>query len=185
MRNLAPGTYDIQIEDRSEEHNFHLFGSGVDRLTPVGAMGSESWTVTFTAGTYRYQCDPHSTMMRGSFTVGAVPPPPTTPPPSTGVITAKSKLVLTSGPGQAIALKTSAGKTVKAMKLGTYTMVVRDRGRIHNAHVVAPGFNRKTDPLTFTGTQSWKVKLGKAGTLRFLCDPHARVGMKGSAKIVP
>jgi plastocyanin len=185
VRNLAPGTYDIQIEDRSEEHNFHLFGSGVDRLTPVGAMGSESWTVTFTAGTYRYQCDPHSTTMRGSFTAGAAAPPPTTPPPSTGVITAKSKLVLTSGPEQVVTLKTSAGKAVKAMKLGTYTMVVRDRGRIHNAHVVAPGFNRKTDPLTFTGTQSWKVKLVKAGTLRFLCDPHARVGMKGSAKIVP
>lgn len=79
----------------------------------------------------------------------------------------------------------TAGKAVKTMKLGTYTMVVRDRGRIHNAHVVAPGFNRKTTPLTYTGTQTWKVSLRKAGTLRFLCDPHTLVGMKGSAKIVP
>jgi plastocyanin len=70
------------------------------------------------------------------------------------------------------------------MKRGTYTMVVRDRGRTHNAHVVAPGFNRKTSPLTHTGSQTWKVKLRKTGTLRFLCDPHARGGMKGSAKIV-
>ena len=70
------------------------------------------------------------------------------------------------------------------MKLGTYTMVVRDRSRIHNAHVVAPRFNRKTAPLTFIGRQTWKVKLGKTGTLRFLCDPHALMGMKGSAKIV-
>ena len=70
------------------------------------------------------------------------------------------------------------------MKRGTYTMVVRDRSRIHNAHVVAPGFNRKTSPLTYKGSQTWKVKLRKTGTLRFLCDPHARGGMKGSAKIV-
>ena len=121
--------------------------------------------------------------MRGSFTAGN--PPSTATPPSTGVVTAKTKLVLTAGPEQVITLKTSAGKAVKTMKRGTYTMVVRDRGRIHNAHVVAPGFNRKTKPLTFTGTQTWKVSLKKTGRLRFLCDPHALVGMKGSAKIVP
>jgi hypothetical protein len=119
--------------------------------------------------------------MRGSFTVGTVPPP-TPPPPST--VTAKTKLLLTSGPGFTITLNTAAGKAVTSMKRGMYTVVVRDRSRIHNAHVVAPGFNRKTDPLTYTGTKTWKVKLGKAGTLRFLCDPHALSGMKGSAKIV-
>src|SRR5437762_6019804 len=27
---LAPGTYDIAVSDRSEEHNFHLKGPGVD-----------------------------------------------------------------------------------------------------------------------------------------------------------
>ena len=185
VRNVDPGTYVVQVEDLSEEHNFHLFGPGVDRLTPVAEMGTESWTVTLADGTYRYQCDPHSTLIRGSFTVGNVPPPtPPTPPPS-GAITAKTKLVLTAGPAQVITLKTSAGKVVKTMKLGTYTMVVRDRGRIHDAHVIAPGYNRKTSPLTYTGTQTWKVKLAKIGKLRFLCDPHALLGMKGSAKIVP
>ncbi len=184
VRNLEPGTYDIEVKDLSEEHNFHLTGSGVDRLTPVGAAVTESWTVTLTNGTYRYNCDPHATTMRGSFTVGAqppTPPPPTSTPPP---VTAKSKLLLTSGPGFVITLKTAKGKTVKAMKRGTYSMVVRDRGRTHNAHVVAPGFNRKTSPLTYTGSQTWKVKLARTGTLRFLCDPHARRGMRGSAKIV-
>ena len=181
VRNLDPGTYDVQVEDLSEEHNFHLFGPGVDRLTSVAEMGTTSWTVTLADGTWRYHCDPHSTLMRGSFTVGTVPPP-TPPPPST--VTAKTKLLLTSGPGFTITLNTAAGKTVTSMKRGMYTVVVRDRSRIHNAHVVAPGFNRKTDPLTYTGTKTWKVKLGKAGTLRFLCDPHALSGMKGSAKIV-
>ena len=58
------------------------------------------------------------------------------------------------------------------MKVGTYTLTVRDRSRFHNAHVVGPGYNRKTT-LAFVGTQRWKVRLARAGTLRFLCDPHA------------
>jgi plastocyanin len=69
------------------------------------------------------------------------------------------------------------------MKRGTYTVRVRDRSAIHNAHVVAPGFNKKTT-LPFAGTQTWKMALRRTGTLRFLCDPHAILGMKGSAKIV-
>lgn len=183
VRSLQPGAYDIEVRDLSEEHNFHLTGPGVDRLTPVGAATTESWTVTLTNGTYRYVCDPHATTMRGSFTVGATPttPPPTSTPTP---VTAKTRLVLTSGPGFVITLKTPKGKAVKTMKRGTYTMVVRDRGPTHNAHVVAPGFNRKTSPLTYTGSQTWRVKLSRTGTIRFLCDPHARGGMRGSAKIV-
>jgi plastocyanin len=119
--------------------------------------------------------------MKGSFSVGTA----SATPPSTGgnVVTAKTRLVLTSGPGFSITLKTAAGKAVKTMKRGTYAVTVRDRSRIHNARVVAPGFNRATT-VPFVGTQAWKVKLAKAGTLRFLCDPHASSGMKGSAKIV-
>jgi hypothetical protein len=124
--------------------------------------------------------------MNGSFTVGNVPAqPPPQQPPAGAAVTSKTKLVLTSGPGFTVTLKTSTGKTVKSMKTGTYTVVVRDRSRIHNAHVVAPGYNRKTSPLTYTGTQTWKAKLARPGTLRFLCDPHAVTGMKGSAKVIP
>ena len=42
VRNLEPGTYDIEVKDLSEEHNFHLTGPGVDRLTPVGAAVTDS-----------------------------------------------------------------------------------------------------------------------------------------------
>ena len=98
-------------------------------------------------------------------------------------MTPKSKLQLTSGPGFAITLKTAAGKAVKQMRTGTYTVAVRDRSAIHNAHLVGPGYNRATKPLSFRGTQTWKVKLARTGTLRFLCDPHA-AQMKGAAKIV-
>ena len=55
--------------------------------------------------------------------------------------------VLTSGPDFVINLKTAGGKAVKTMKTGTYTVSVRDRGADHNAHIVAPGYNRKTTLL--------------------------------------
>ncbi|MFO7572590.1 MAG: plastocyanin/azurin family copper-binding protein [Gaiellaceae bacterium] len=175
---LDPGAYEIEVRDLSDEHNFHLRGPGVDRSTSVGGTGTETWNVTLREGTYSYLCDPHPSTMRGTFTVG-------TPPSGGGggAVTAKSRLVLTSGPGFTITLRTASGAAVKQMKLGTYTVVVRDRSRVHNAHVVAPGFNRKTT-LPFVGSQTWKVKLGRPGTLRFLCDPHALTGMRGSAKIV-
>jgi plastocyanin len=176
---LDPGTYDIEVEDLSEEHNFHLTGPGVNRTTEIGDTGTASWTVTFTDGTYRYVCDPHSGSMSGSFTVGSGGTPPATSSP----ITSTTKLQLTSGPGFTITLRTSAGKAVTSMRTGTYTVVVRDRSRIHNAHLVAPGYNRLTKPLTYVGAQTWKVTLARSGTLRFLCDPHS-ASMKGSARIV-
>jgi plastocyanin len=182
---LDPGTYDIEVQDLADEHNFHLMGPGVDKATEIGSSGTVTWTVTLRDGTYTYQCDPHQGTMNGSFTVGNVPTqPPPQPKPPAGTVTPKTKLVLTSGPGFTITLKTTAGRAVKTMRKGTYTLVVRDRARIHNAHVVAPGYNRRTSPLTFVGTQTWKAKLARTGTLRFLCDPHALMGMKGSAKIV-
>jgi hypothetical protein len=180
---LDPGTYDIEVEDQSDFHTFHLTGPGVNEQTGVDFTGTVNWTVTFLDGNYIYYCDVHPVSLRGAFVAGNPPAQPPPPPPPTGVVTAKSKLVLTAGPAEVITLKTGAGKTVKTMKLGTYTMLVRDRSRIHTAHVVAPGFNKKTT-LPFVGSQTWKVRLAKVGTLRFFCDPHRITGMKGSAKIV-
>jgi plastocyanin len=177
---LDPGTYAIEVEDESAEHNFHLTGPGVDRATTIEGEGKELWTVTFRDGRYTYVCDPHQGTMNGSFTVGTVT---TTPTPPASAVTSKTRLRLTSGPGFTIALRTAAGKAVTSMRRGTYTVTVRDLGRIHNAHIVAPGYNRRTAPVTYTGTQTWKVKLARAGTLRFLCDPHAQT-MRGSARIV-
>ena len=178
---VDPGTYEIEVTDLATEHTFHLRGPGVDQRTEVDFTGTVTWTVTFQDGSYSFFCDVHPTQMRGTFTSGNAPAPP--PPPS-NVVTPRTRIVLTSGPAQRITLRTAAGKVVKNMRRGTYTMTVRDRGSIHNAHVVAPGFNRRTAVL-FRGTSTWKVALRRSGTLRFLCDPHAREGMRGSAKIVP
>jgi plastocyanin len=138
-----------------------------------------TWTVTFTDGTYRFVCDAHPASMIGRFTVGT--PPATSPPPPAS--SPPKKLVLTSGPAYSITLKTTAGKAVKSLKLGTYTVVVRDRSSFHDAHIIAPGFDRSTT-VPFVGTKTWKLKLAKTGTLRFQCDPHARQGMRGSARII-
>jgi plastocyanin len=175
---LDPGTYVVQVKDLSDFHNFHLRGPGVNETTSVGGTGEVTWTVTLTDGTYTFLCDAHPTSMVGRFTVGT--PPSTSPPPA---VTTPKKLVLTSGPGYTIMLKTAAGKAVKSLKLGTYQVVARDRSSVHDAHIVAPGFDRSTT-VRFVGTKTWKMKLAKTGTLRFLCDPHARQGMRGSARVV-
>ena len=181
---VDPGTYDIEVRDLADLHTFHLRGPGVDERTQVEFTGTVNWTVTFQNGEYTFLCDVHPQDMRGTFVSGNAPAPAPTPtPPPINVVTAKSRLVLTAGPAEVITLRTAAGKAVKTMRRGTYTMTVRDRGRDHNAHVVAPGFNRRTT-IAFRGTQTWRVALRRVGTLRFLCDPHASTGMRGSAKIV-
>lgn len=173
------GTYEIEVRDLADGHDFRLRGPGVERATSVAGTGAETWTVTLPEGTDTYSCDPHQTSMRGTFTVGETPS--TRPPPL--VVTPKSRLFLTSGPGFTITLRTGTGADVKTMELGAYTVVVRDRSRVHDARLVAPGLNRATT-LPFVASQTWTVKLAKPGTLRFLCDPHALTGMRGSARIV-
>ena len=63
------GKVKIVVADRSSSHNFHLTGPGVNVTTSVGGMGTKTFTVTLKKGTYKYVCDPHSSFMRGSFTI--------------------------------------------------------------------------------------------------------------------
>ena len=71
VETLSPGTYTLSVEDKSDMHNFHLIGPGVDEeVTDVPFVGEKSVTVTLQAGTYTYQCDPHASQgMKGTFTV--------------------------------------------------------------------------------------------------------------------
>ena len=66
---LKAGTYKIVIADKSNIHDFHLKGPGVDKKTSVGKTGTTTWTVTLKKGKYTYVCDPHAAIMHGSFTV--------------------------------------------------------------------------------------------------------------------
>jgi plastocyanin len=68
---VKAGTYTLEVEDKSDMHNFHLIGPGVDEeVTDVAFVGDKSVTVTLEKGTYTYQCDPHAASgMKGTFTV--------------------------------------------------------------------------------------------------------------------
>ncbi len=66
---LKAGKYTITVRDRSNIHNFHLKGPGVNKDSGVKVVATRTWTVTFKPGTYVYVCDPHKASMRGSFKV--------------------------------------------------------------------------------------------------------------------
>jgi plastocyanin len=69
VTSLKAGKVKIVIKDLSNIHNFHLTGPGVNKKTSVGAKGTFTWTVTLKKGTYKYVCDPHAAIMKGSFKV--------------------------------------------------------------------------------------------------------------------
>jgi len=169
VRQLDPGTYALTVDDKSDEHNFHLQGpGGVDVSTEVEAIGVKTFSVTLVDGTYTFLCDPHPTRMVGTFTVGT---PPVAPP----VTTAPTRLVLTVT-GTAVTLATPAGKPVKALTTGQAVITVRDRSAARGVRLAGAGVSRSTT-VKFVGTATWKVNLA-AGTLVYGSDPRKPV-LKG------
>ena len=68
---VTAGSYELEVEDLSDIHNFHLTGpGGVDVTTDVAAEGTETFTVELEAGTYNFVCDPHAGQMNGTIEVG-------------------------------------------------------------------------------------------------------------------
>ena len=66
---LKAGAYVIKVSDKSNIHNFHLKGPGVNKSTSVGGTGSSTWTLTLKKGKYTFVCDPHATLMKSTFVV--------------------------------------------------------------------------------------------------------------------
>ncbi len=66
---VKAGTYAVVIHDKSNIHNFHLTGPGVNKLTSTPWVGTKTWTVKLNKGTYRFVCDPHATSMKGVLRV--------------------------------------------------------------------------------------------------------------------
>ena len=68
---LKTGTaYRFIISDRSNIHDFHLTGPGLDRvLTSVEFTGTKSFVLRLKKGSYRFVWDPHSGIMHGRFLV--------------------------------------------------------------------------------------------------------------------
>jgi hypothetical protein len=163
VSHLDPGDYTITVNNlnTTAEHDFHLFGPGVDQATPF-QQGTWTWNVTFTDGTYTFHCDAHPTLMKGSFTVGNAPPPPPPPPPT-------QKLSGKVGPGSTISLKKGSAM-VKALKKGTYKVTIRDASAKDNFHLTGPGVAKKTS-VRGKGTVSWKLRL-RAGKYTYRSDAH-------------
>src|SRR5918911_3114956 len=60
VKKLKHGKYLIVVADKSNIHNFHLTGPGINKKTGVGFKGIVKWKLTLKKGTYRYVCDPHA-----------------------------------------------------------------------------------------------------------------------------
>ena len=67
---LSAGSWELQVDDKSSAHNFHLTGPGdVDVSTEVGEEGAETFQVELQPGTYTFVCDPHASSMNGTLEV--------------------------------------------------------------------------------------------------------------------
>jgi hypothetical protein len=166
---LDPAAYSITVEDRSDGHNFHLFGpGGVDVTTTVEGVGLKTFTATFVDGSYTYVCDLHPVQMKGTFSVGT---PPSTPP-ATPSPTQTTNVVLTVT-SQAVTLKTPAGKAVSALKAGKAVIFARDRSAVRGIRLSGAGVS-KTTGVEFVGTTTWTVNL-KKGTLVYTSDARPPV----------
>ena len=69
VMSLKAGAYKIMVSDTASIHNFHLTGPGVNKDSGVKSKGVFTWSVTLKKGTYKFVCDPHASIMKGSFTV--------------------------------------------------------------------------------------------------------------------
>jgi plastocyanin len=74
-----------------------------------------------------------------------------------------------------ITLTTSAGKVVKKLAVGTYTVVIHDDSSIHNYELDGPhGKSWTFTSVGFTGTKTFTLKL-VAGAYKAYCAPHESV----------
>lgn len=69
VTSLPAGDYTLEIVDKTDIHNFHLTGEGVDVTSEVSGQEDENYDITLVAGSYHYQCDPHASSMNGDFEV--------------------------------------------------------------------------------------------------------------------
>lgn len=152
VTHLDAGTYDIEVHDLSEAHNFRLHGPGVEQATDIGSKEDVVWTVALADGKYRFECSAHASVMNGWFTVGTVAPTP---------------LAAAVGPKRTISLKP------KIVEVGPATLTVNDRSRTDNFHLTGPGVNKKTG-VAFRGRVTWNVSL-QPGSYTYRSDKHKRL----------
>jgi plastocyanin len=87
---------------------------------------------------------------------------------------ASQKLIGVVGKNDAykITLTTSAGKLVKTLKPGTYTLVIHDDSSIHNYELDGPhGKSWTFTAVPFKGTKTMTIKFA-AGAYKAYCSAH-------------
>jgi Copper binding proteins, plastocyanin/azurin family len=158
---IPPGAYTVVVQDRSRIHNFHLASNDdttVDFRTEIEFVGEQTFTVTFRNNTrYAYACEPHWQTMNGSFFVRPTTEPPPPPPPAP-LRTLRASVSATG------AVRVSASR----VRAGRYRIVVTDRSRRANFHLLGRGVNKRTG-MRFTGSQVWRVRLAR-GVYRYGSD---------------
>jgi hypothetical protein len=169
VTHLDPGTYTILVRDRSDQHNFHLTGPGVDRATDELGIGEETWTVTLTDGIYEFHCDPHASIMKGRFAVGTAQLAPPT-------ATLNGRV----GPGRTISVRQTDGAKATVLDgITSVKLVVTDRSKTDNFHLTGPGVNKATG-VGFRGRVTWNLRVSP-GVYRFRSDRHKT--LRGSFSI--
>ncbi|MDQ2984249.1 MAG: PASTA domain-containing protein [Actinomycetota bacterium] len=137
VRQLDPGTYEIEVTDHSGDSSFHLTGPGVDVGTGVEEVVTKTWTVTFTVGQYKFFCDAWPSLMHGTFTVGTITPPPPPPPPKACVVPNVKGKTLQAARKRLVAAHCRVGKVGSAfsgMKTGRVISQSAKAGK-HLAHL--------------------------------------------------
>lgn len=113
--------------------------------------------MTLTDGIYTYACDPHFTVMKGAFAVGAAALPPavtpTLPTPASAAVRLSGAVTRTG-----ISLTTSAGTPARSTGAGPYEITIRDGSRLDDFHLTGPGVDRRTS-IRGTGTVTWRAFL--------------------------
>jgi hypothetical protein len=84
------------------------------------------------------------------------------------------------GPGTVLTFKDKAGKPVRALKPGKYTITVQDQSKTQNFHLVGPGLNVKTS-IKARSSSGWAVVL-KRGSYRYYSDASP-TKLKGSFRV--
>jgi plastocyanin len=71
VKTLKAGTYKLVIADKAHIHAFSLDGPHgyAKDFTTVQFVGTKTFTVKLKAGSYKYYCPPHESIMFGHFKV--------------------------------------------------------------------------------------------------------------------
>jgi hypothetical protein len=183
---IPPGTYSISVLDDATEHNFHLFGPGVDQSTDVGGLSTPTWSVTLQPGqSYTFQCDSHPDFMWGTFqTSGTAAGGGGTSSSGGGTTSSGGGGTPSNGGGLSTGSKTAGtlaatitssgrvtftfkGKAVTALKTGTYKIVVLDGSKKTGFAVQKPSHGTVTiTSASFVGNHTVNLKL-TTGTWAF------------------